>query len=274
MLEEPQLGGFARRDHPGKGMRPTVRFVLAMGSSPSPGWRSAVWASGPVAGGTRGTRSGRCMAWVIPIMLAYIPGLVIGFMIFTLIVTRYRPPALEPPGAVAGRPWPPVTVVCRVERGGGDRGDARAHRRAHVSRPDRGRAGGQQLDRPDRRARRRGGERLGLRYRRVFEPKPASTRAQHRAGDGHDAARGDRRRGHLAARARRSPTWSRASPAARRTSTCAPAPERWWPRTDSQLPHQDAGVGLPAGHQRRQAHAGRVQQRARRARRVLGVLDR
>ena len=37
------------------------------------------------------------MAWVIPIFLAYIPGLVIGFMIFTLLITPYQELALEPP---------------------------------------------------------------------------------------------------------------------------------------------------------------------------------
>jgi biofilm PGA synthesis N-glycosyltransferase PgaC len=47
------------------------------------------------------------MAWVIPIFLAYIPGLVIGFMIFTLLITRYRGLPLEPP---AGE-WPTVTIV-------------------------------------------------------------------------------------------------------------------------------------------------------------------
>ena len=37
------------------------------------------------------------MAWVIPILLAYIPGVVIGFLIFTLLTLRYRVPSLEPP---------------------------------------------------------------------------------------------------------------------------------------------------------------------------------
>jgi hypothetical protein len=30
------------------------------------------------------------LAWVIPVFLAYVPGLVIGFMAFTLLITRYR----------------------------------------------------------------------------------------------------------------------------------------------------------------------------------------
>ena len=52
------------------------------------------------------------MAWVIPIFLAYIPGLVIGFMIFTLLITRYRELPLEPPsGEWPEGEWPPVTIL-------------------------------------------------------------------------------------------------------------------------------------------------------------------
>ena len=43
------------------------------------------------------------MAWVIPIFLAYIPGLVIGFMIATLLITRYQELPLEPPRRLARR---------------------------------------------------------------------------------------------------------------------------------------------------------------------------
>ena len=50
---------------------------------------------------------GPVMAWVIPIVLAYIPGLVIGLMIATLLLSPYRELALEPPGVE----WPGVTVV-------------------------------------------------------------------------------------------------------------------------------------------------------------------
>ena len=52
------------------------------------------------------------MAWVIPIFLAYIPGLVIGFMIFTLLITRYQELPLEPPsGDWPEGEWPPVTIL-------------------------------------------------------------------------------------------------------------------------------------------------------------------
>jgi poly-beta-1,6-N-acetyl-D-glucosamine synthase len=69
-------------------------------------WASAPWrdqlvdAIGPV------------MAWVIPVFLAYVPGLVIGFMVFTLLITRYREmPLTAPHGAWREGRWPSVTVV-------------------------------------------------------------------------------------------------------------------------------------------------------------------
>ena len=39
------------------------------------------------------------MAWVIPTLLAYVPGVLIGFLVFTLLTLRYRVPSLEPPPA-------------------------------------------------------------------------------------------------------------------------------------------------------------------------------
>ena len=85
-----ELGGFTPRAHPAFGMRPALRFALAVtltvaylvfAVSVSHVWRDELEvAIGPV------------MAWVIPILMAYIPGLVIGFMCFTLILSRYRPP--------------------------------------------------------------------------------------------------------------------------------------------------------------------------------------
>ena len=60
-------------------------------SPPQPTWRDEIAAAiGPV------------MAWVIPICMAYIPAVVIGFMCFTLILTRYQPPPCAPP-RVPGR---------------------------------------------------------------------------------------------------------------------------------------------------------------------------
>lgn len=55
---------------------------------------------------------GPVMAWVIPIFLAYIPALIIWFMIFTLLITRYQELPLEAPeGDWPAGEWPPVTIV-------------------------------------------------------------------------------------------------------------------------------------------------------------------
>jgi len=105
VLEEPQLGGFARRDHPGKGMRPTVRFVLAMVITIA--WVAfAVWASDPWRDDLD-QAIGPIASWLIPLLLANIPGLVIGFMAATLVVSPYHEPSLAPP---AGG-WPAITVL-------------------------------------------------------------------------------------------------------------------------------------------------------------------
>ena len=52
------------------------------------------------------------MAWVIPIMLAYIPAVLIGFLSFTLLTVRYRVPSPDPPkGPWPAGQWPAVTVI-------------------------------------------------------------------------------------------------------------------------------------------------------------------
>ena len=95
-----ELGGFVRREAPASGLRPTVRFLVAftltlfwVGFSiwVSEPWRSELEAAiGPV------------MGWVIPIFLAYIPGLVIWFMIFTLLITRYERASARSAGGGVG----------------------------------------------------------------------------------------------------------------------------------------------------------------------------
>jgi biofilm PGA synthesis N-glycosyltransferase PgaC len=108
---QPQaLGGFTSRDRPAFGLRPTLRFSLAAALTLAwvafTVWVSAPWRSdlteaiGPIAG------------WAIPILLAYVPGIVIGFLCFTLIFTSYRPPDLTPPpGPWPEGEWPEVTVI-------------------------------------------------------------------------------------------------------------------------------------------------------------------
>ena len=94
------VGGFTRREHPVSGMRPTVRFALAIVLTGC--WVAfAVWASGPWRD-ELDQAIGPVMAWVIPLFLAYIPGLVIGFMASTLIVSPYHGLERDPPAG----PWP------------------------------------------------------------------------------------------------------------------------------------------------------------------------
>ena len=55
---------------------------------------------------------GPVMGWVIPSLLAYLPGFVIGFMLFTLLVNPYRELELvAPAGAWPTGSWPAVTVL-------------------------------------------------------------------------------------------------------------------------------------------------------------------
>ena len=110
-VQRQELGGLALRARPVFGIRPTVRFSLAvigtiayltLSVTVSSVWRGELKSAiGPV------------MAWVIPIFMAYIPGVVIGFLCFTLILTRYMPPPLgyAPPGPWPRGQWPAVTVI-------------------------------------------------------------------------------------------------------------------------------------------------------------------
>jgi biofilm PGA synthesis N-glycosyltransferase PgaC len=104
-----RLGGCTARARPAFGVRPTLRFTAAATATVAwvafSVWFSRPWRSeledaiGPVAG------------WVIPVLLAHIPGLVIGFLCFTLLLTRYLPPLEALRGAWPTGEWPPVTVI-------------------------------------------------------------------------------------------------------------------------------------------------------------------
>lgn len=99
-----------RRAHPAAGLRPTVHFAIALALTA--GYVGfAVYASAPWRDELERVL-GPVMAWVIPVMLAYVPGLVIGFLMFTLLASHYRAPRLDPPaGAWPAGEWPPVTVL-------------------------------------------------------------------------------------------------------------------------------------------------------------------
>ena len=103
-------GRLTWRKAPASGLRPSVRFAIAftltlawVGFSV---WVSRIWR------GELEDAIGPVMAWVIPIFLAYIPGLIIWLMIFTLLITRYHELPLEAPkGDWPDGEWPPVTIV-------------------------------------------------------------------------------------------------------------------------------------------------------------------
>jgi biofilm PGA synthesis N-glycosyltransferase PgaC len=123
------------------------------------------------------------LAWVIPLLLAYIPGLVIGFMIATLLVSPYHDLALVPPkGPWPEGEWPPVTVL--IAAWNEERGIVPTLERiADLTYPGTVEVVLADNNSTDRTAERadEAAERLGLRYRRVFEPQPGKHRALNTA---------------------------------------------------------------------------------------------
>ena len=82
-------------------------MLFALAGSLTAGWVTfAVWASTPWRGELEAAL-GPVLGWVIPILLAYVPALVIGFMLFTLLVNPYRELELVRPSGS----WPAVTVL-------------------------------------------------------------------------------------------------------------------------------------------------------------------
>jgi biofilm PGA synthesis N-glycosyltransferase PgaC len=154
-----------------------VVFALTVGWVAFGVWLSAPWRSdlreaiGPV------------MAWVIPVLLAYIPGVVIGFMIFTLLTVRYRVPPPDPPrGDWPDGEWPPVTVVVAAwneERAIGPTLGAIAGL-AYAGPVEVVLADNNSTDRTAELAE-QSARRHGLNYRRVFEPEPGKYHALNAA---------------------------------------------------------------------------------------------
>lgn len=93
-----------------EGTSATLRFAVAFGLTAAY-VAFAVWAASPWRAELRDA-IGPVMAWVIPTFLAYVPAVLVGFMVFTLLTLRYRVPSLDPPsGPWPEGSWPPVTVV-------------------------------------------------------------------------------------------------------------------------------------------------------------------
>src|SRR4051812_31098019 len=176
-----RLGGLTRREAPSSGLRPTVRFAIALVLTLA--WVGfSIWASTPWRGELEDA-IGPVMGWVIPIFLAYIPGLVIWFMISTLLITRYQELPLEPPiGDWPADEWPPVTILVAAwnER---DAIVRTLERIAELSYPGRVEvvvADNNSTDDTGARAD-AAADRLGLRYRRVFEEEQGKHRALNAA---------------------------------------------------------------------------------------------
>jgi poly-beta-1,6-N-acetyl-D-glucosamine synthase len=181
MVERAELGGRTRRERPTAGLRPTIRFVIVMtltavwvafGVYVSAPWRADLEeAFGPV------------LAWLIPIMLAYIPGVVVGFLASTLILTPYEPPSLDPPeGPWPVGEWPSVTLLIAAR----NEEEVIVRTLEHVA--DQTYRGSIEVVLADNGSDDRTAERaaaaaarLGLRYRRVFEPEPGKYRALNAA---------------------------------------------------------------------------------------------
>jgi poly-beta-1,6-N-acetyl-D-glucosamine synthase len=170
----PRVGGwFAARPRPEFGLRPTVLFLLAF--SLTAAWVVfSIWVSAPWRHDLEDA-IGPVMAWVIPTFLGYIPGLVIGFMAFTLLLLRYREPELV--GS-----WPGLTVIVAAW----NEEDAIVPTFERLAELDYD--GPIEVVLADNNSTDRTAElaedtarRLGLRYRRVFEPAPGKHRALNAA---------------------------------------------------------------------------------------------
>jgi biofilm PGA synthesis N-glycosyltransferase PgaC len=162
-------GWFTSRPNPRVGLRPTVRFVIAFALTA--GWVAfAVWASGPWRSDLEDAL-GPVLAWVIPTLLGYIPGFVIGLMAFTLLITRYR----EPPSVAT---WPDVTVIVAAwnEEDGIVPTFERIAALDYPGHVEVVLADNNSTDRTAELAKATAA-RLGLEYRRVFEPMPGKHRA-------------------------------------------------------------------------------------------------
>jgi poly-beta-1,6-N-acetyl-D-glucosamine synthase len=167
--------------HPEVGLRPAVRFAIALPLTLAY-LAFAIWFSEPWRSDLE-EAIGPVMAWLIPTMLAFVPSIVIGFLGFTLLLTRYRPLDLSPPrGPWPAGEWPAVTILiaawneeetiaATIERVGALSYDgALKVVLADNNSTDLTAALAQEA-----------ADRCGLDYRRVFEPEPGKFRALNRA---------------------------------------------------------------------------------------------
>jgi biofilm PGA synthesis N-glycosyltransferase PgaC len=103
-------GGKGGSTEPPPDVSSNVRFALSL-SLTAAYVAFAVYASAPWRSELQ-EAIGPVMAWVIPTTLAYVPSILVGMMVFTLVSLRYRVPPAEPPsGSWPRGEWPPVTIV-------------------------------------------------------------------------------------------------------------------------------------------------------------------
>ena len=181
--ERPRDGGHLRQA-PSVGIRPTVRFAVALIFTIAY-VGSAVYVSAPWRGELRDA-IGPVMAWVIPALMAYIPAVVIGFMIFTLLTLRYRvPPAAPPLGTWPEGTWPPVSVViaARNEEHAIVPTLDRISRLSYPGRVEVILADNNSTDRTAELAE-QAARQSNLNFRRAFEPEPGKYRALNTALQG------------------------------------------------------------------------------------------
>jgi poly-beta-1,6-N-acetyl-D-glucosamine synthase len=179
--EREHLGGLTRRRRPAAGLRPTLIFAAAV-SLTALYVAFAVWASQPWRR-ELDEELGPVLSWLIPTLLAYLPSLVIGFLVFTLLLSRYR---YREPGAPRG-PWPegewPGVTVIVAARDEEDRITLTLRGIAHLAYQGPVEVvladnGSTDLTAENAEAAAR---ELGLEYRRAFEPEPGKYRALNTA---------------------------------------------------------------------------------------------
>ena len=175
MVERVPLGRWTRRERPALGLRPTVRFAIVATLTVA-NVAFCVYVSEPWRAQLE-EELGPILAWTIPTALAFVPAGLVGFLVFTLAITRYHLPDLDPAGG-----WPHVTILVAAR----NEEDVIAHtlerfaELRYAGSFDVLLADNGSNDRTAARAQ-EAAERLGLAYRRLLVQEPGKHRALNAA---------------------------------------------------------------------------------------------